>query len=100
MVEEPLDFRCHLRVGVRDVHGDWIRMIPTAIAGIVMSYLLLETGNLFYNCLFHFVNNLFSVLSVYFVQQIFSQLPPELNQGTELLEVRRCLSRPLGFMCF
>ena len=52
-------------------HGDWIRMIPTAIAGIVMSYLLLETGNLFYNCLFHFVNNLFSVLSVYFVQQIF-----------------------------
>ena len=40
-------------------HGDWIRMIPTAIAGIVMSYLLLETGNLFYNCLFHFVNNLF-----------------------------------------
>lgn len=67
-------------------HGDWIRMIPTAIAGIVMSYLLLETGNLFYNCLFHFVNNLFSVLSVYFVQQIFSQLPPELNQGMELLE--------------
>ena len=66
-------------------HGDWIRMIPTAIAGIVMSYLLLETGNLFYNCLFHFVNNLFSVLSVYFVQQIFSQLPPELNQGAELL---------------
>lgn len=67
-------------------HGDWIRMIPTAIAGIVMSYLLLETGNLFYNCLFHFVNNLFSVLSVYFVQQIFSKLPPELNQGAELLE--------------
>lgn len=67
-------------------HGDWIRMIPTAIAGIVMSYLLLETGNLFYNCLFHFVNNLFSVLSVYFVQQIFSRIPQELNQGAELLE--------------
>ena len=81
-------------------HGDWIRMIPTAIAGIVMSYLLLETGNLFYNCLFHFVNNLFSVLSVYFVQQIFSQLPPELNQGTELLESTQMPLATVGLYVF
>lgn len=43
-------------------HGSVWRMIPTAILGIGMGYLLLETENMFYNMLFHFVNNLVPVL--------------------------------------
>ncbi len=66
-------------------HGDWIRVIPTAIAGIVMSYLLLETGNMFYNCLFHFVNNFFSVLVAYFAEWMLSRLPQELDQASEMM---------------
>ena len=38
-------------------HGSIWRMIPTAILGFAMGYLLLETDNMFYNMLFHFTNN-------------------------------------------
>lgn len=66
-------------------HGDWIRVIPTAIAGTVMSYLLLETGNMFYNCFFHFVNNLYSVLFAYLAEWMRSQLPQEFEQTSEMM---------------
>lgn len=38
-------------------HGSVWRLIPTAILGGAMGYLLLETDNMLYNMLFHFVNN-------------------------------------------
>lgn len=38
-------------------HGSIWRAIPTAILGIAMGYLLLETENMIYNMLFHFINN-------------------------------------------
>ena len=37
-------------------------MIPTAILGVALGYLLVETDNLFYSMLFHFVNNAVPVL--------------------------------------
>lgn len=43
-------------------HGSIWRMVPTAILGIGMGYLLLETDNMFYNMLFHFINNAVPVL--------------------------------------
>lgn len=43
-------------------HGSIWRMIPTAILGIAMGYILLETENMFYNMFFHFVNNAVPVL--------------------------------------
>lgn len=43
-------------------HGSVVRFFPTAILGIVMGYIVVETGNIFYSMLFHFVNNLFPVL--------------------------------------
>lgn len=43
-------------------HGSIWRMVPTAILGIGMGYLLLETDNMFYNMLFHFINNLVPVV--------------------------------------
>ena len=43
-------------------HGSIWRMIPTAMLGAAMGYLLFETENMFYNMLFHFINNAMPVL--------------------------------------
>ncbi|MDO4312218.1 MAG: CPBP family intramembrane metalloprotease [Eubacteriales bacterium] len=43
-------------------HGSVWRMIPTAVLGIAMGYILLETENMLYNMLFHFVNNAVPIL--------------------------------------
>lgn len=43
-------------------HGSIWRCIPTAILGTALGYLLVETENMFYNMLFHFVNNAVPVL--------------------------------------
>lgn len=43
-------------------HGSIWRMIPTMMLGIAMGYLLFETENMFYNMLFHFINNAVPVL--------------------------------------
>ena len=37
-------------------------MVPTAILGLVMGYVLFETENIFYCMLIHFTNNAFSVI--------------------------------------
>ena len=47
-----------------DCHGSVWRMIPTAILGAVMAYILLETENMIYNMLFHFINNAVPVLLI------------------------------------
>ena len=44
-------------------HGNPVRMVPTAFLGIMMAYLVLETDNMFYNMLFHGINNGISILS-------------------------------------
>ncbi|MGL6201770.1 MAG: CPBP family glutamic-type intramembrane protease [Lachnospiraceae bacterium] len=38
-------------------HGSIWRLLPTMCLGIAMAYLLIETNNMFYNMLFHAVNN-------------------------------------------
>ena len=43
-------------------HGSVWRMIPTAMLGVAMGYILLETENMIYNMLFHFINNAVPVL--------------------------------------
>lgn len=43
-------------------HGSFWRFVPTAILGIAMGYLLVETDNMFYNMLFHLVNNTLPLL--------------------------------------
>ncbi len=43
-------------------HGSIWRMIPTAMLGVAMGYILLETENMLYNMLFHFINNAVPVL--------------------------------------
>lgn len=43
-------------------HGSVWRMVPTAILGVIMGYVLFETENIFYCMLIHFTNNAFSVI--------------------------------------
>lgn len=57
-------------------HGSVWRFIPTAILGISLGYLLVETDNLFYSMLFHFVNNavpvlLLGLLSLFPVEELY-----------------------------
>lgn len=43
-------------------HSDPLRFLPTGILGAAISYIMLETENMIYPSLFHFVNNLFPLL--------------------------------------
>ena len=45
-------------------------MIPTAILGVAMGYIFLETENMLYNMLFHFVNNAVPVLLLGLVSRL------------------------------
>ena len=49
-------------------HGSSIRFFPTFLLGMVLGYLLYETNNMFYNFLFHAINNIISVVTVYGLQ--------------------------------
>ncbi|MDL2295824.1 CPBP family intramembrane metalloprotease [Lachnospiraceae bacterium OttesenSCG-928-E19] len=67
-------------------HGSIWRFLPTACLGIAMAYLLVETNNMFYNMLFHAINNtlpvvLLSVLNFLYgvmgVEDIYSSVQKE-----------------------
>lgn len=49
-------------------HGSVWKFIPTAALGMLMTYLVLETHNLFYSGLLHLVNNLVPVLLLFSLQ--------------------------------
>ena len=52
-------------------HGSIWRFIPTCILGIGMGYLLFETNNMFYNMLFHAVNNAVPVTLLYLMEALY-----------------------------
>jgi len=43
-------------------HLDYYRFLPTAILGMVLSYIMVETKNILLPALFHFINNGFSTI--------------------------------------
>ena len=58
-------------------HGSIIRFFPTFLLGIVLGYLVYETNNMFYNVMFHAINNIIPVLVLYgmkFLMQFLMQL--------------------------
>ncbi len=61
-------------------HTDPIRFLPTAILGAAISFIMLETENIFYASFFHFVNNLFPLL----MQQLVSS---EMAGDAEISEI-------------
>lgn len=54
-------------------HGSAFRFIPTAIGGIVMAYILIESESMFYNCFFHFINNLLPVILLFGMQGVYEK---------------------------
>lgn len=45
-------------------HGNIWKFIPTAALGMVMTYIVLETDNMVYSMLLHFINNLVPILMI------------------------------------
>lgn len=43
-------------------HLDIWRLVPTAVLGIALSYVVYETDNMFYSIIYHFINNAFSAI--------------------------------------
>ena len=43
-------------------HGNLWRFLPTALLGAALTYLMVETENMIYPALFHFINNFFPTL--------------------------------------
>ena len=57
-------------------HGSIIRFFPTFLLGIVLGYLVYETNNMFYNVMFHAINNIIPVLVLYgmeFLMQLMAR---------------------------
>lgn len=53
-------------------HGSFWRFVPTAMLGITMGYLLAETDNMFYNMLFHLINNALPTLLLQLTSGVLS----------------------------
>lgn len=59
-------------------HLDFIRFAPTAILGMALAYIMLETNNILLPMIFHFINNGLSTVTSFFVSA--TKVPiPELN---------------------
>lgn len=46
-------------------HGNIWRFVPTALLGIMLGYIVIETNNMLYAALFHAINNLAPLLSLF-----------------------------------
>lgn len=45
-------------------HANPLQTLQLTLMGVVIGYLFLETGNLFYSCMFHFINNMYVVIVI------------------------------------
>lgn len=62
-------------------HGSIIRFFPTFLLGIVLGYLVYETNNMFYNVMFHAINNIIPVLVLYGMQFLMQLMARELGMN-------------------
>lgn len=66
-------------------HGSIIRFFPTFLLGIVLGYLVYETNNMFYNVMFHAINNIIPVLVLYGMQFLMQLMARVLGMnGSEM----------------
>ena len=75
-------------------HGSIWRAIPTAILGIAMGYLLTETDNMFYNMLFHLVNNAVPIFLLLFL----SMMPSAAVEQGQMAEVEQQMAGGVSLM--
>lgn len=71
-------------------HGNIWRFLPTAILGVVLTYLMLETENMIYPALLHFINN--------FLPSFLAGLSPENAQTQAAQEILVNKGLPLAFL--
>ncbi len=65
-------------------HLDLYRFLPTAVMGFMLTYIMIETQNILFPALFHFVNNAFSVLSSSLASKMTSDLHAAAAQASEM----------------
>ena len=68
-------------------HGSFWRFVPTAMLGIAMGYLLAETDNMFYNMLFHLINNALPTLLLQFTSSQMKSAESMVQTGVPLVTV-------------
>lgn len=56
------------------MHGDIFRLFPTAVLGMVMAYLVLETDNMIYNGLFHCINNALPLVISFAMKDVYANM--------------------------
>lgn len=63
-------------------HMDLIKLIPTGLIGVFLCLMLQNSGNMIYNCLFHFLNNFVSV-SMMILLMALARVIPSYNHMLE-----------------
>ena len=53
-------------------HGNIWRLVPTALLGIMLGYIVYETDNMIYGALFHAINNAMPLLSIFAMKSMYS----------------------------
>ena len=53
-------------------HGNIWRFVPTALLGIMLGYIVYETDNMIYGALFHAINNVMPLLSIFAMKSMYS----------------------------
>lgn len=76
------------------LHGSVWRAIPTALLGIAMGYLLTETDNMFYNMLFHLINNAVPIFLLLFL----SMMPSAAVDQSQMAEVQQQMAGGVSLM--
>ena len=65
-------------------HGNLLRFFPTAILGVMLGYILMESENMVYNGLFHCINNAIPVMMSYAMKDFYAQMEMGTVQGMPL----------------
>ncbi|MDD3402115.1 MAG: type II CAAX endopeptidase family protein [Hespellia sp.] len=69
-------------------HGSVWRFFPTALLGIMMGYILVETGNMIYNGIFHCINNAVPLILMFMTQSaVTSETSELLSSGAVWMSV-------------
>lgn len=53
-------------------HGSIWRFVPTALLGIMLGYIVFETNNMLYAALFHAINNLTPLISLFAMKNLYA----------------------------
>lgn len=65
-------------------HGSIWRFFPTALLGMMLAYLMTETGNIVYSAFFHAVNNALPIIILYALKDIYAAIGTGFPGGTQI----------------